>query len=252
MSEHQINSSSEVSTAQDGASRRDFLKIGASVSASAGAFSMAFFVPERASAADPKGMTPANNDPQKINAWIEIRPDETVIIRYARSEMGQGSRTSAPMLIAEELEVDWKKVKVEYALAHDNLKQKRVYGDMASVGSRTIRLSQEYLRKAGATAREMLIVAGSQAMNVPSSECIAKLGMVIHPGSKKSISYGKVALKAAELTPPANVSLKDPKDWTIAGKSSAWTSQTLSRPEFVMAWTHSCLACKTAEALSRS
>jgi len=218
MSDQQINSSSEVAFDDAGFARRDFLKIGASVTASTGAFSMAFFVPEQANAADPKGTAPANNDPQKVNAWIEIRPDETVIIRYARSEMGQGSRTSAPMLIAEELEVDWKKVKVEYALAHDNLKQKRVYGDMASVGSRTIRLSQEYLRKAGATAREMLIVAGSQAMSVPSSECIAKLGMVVHPASKKSISYGKVALKAAELTPPANVSLKDPKDWTIVGK----------------------------------
>jgi len=218
MSDIQNNPSNTIDTASSGVARRDFLKIGASVTASTGAFSMAFFVPESASAADPKGVAPANNNPQKVNAWIEIRPDETVIIRYARAEMGQGSRTSAPMLIAEELEVDWKKVKVEHATAHDNLKQKRVYGDMASVGSRTIRQSQEYLRKAGATAREMLIVAGSQAMNVPSSECVAKLGMVIHTPSKKSISYGKVALKAAELTPPANVTLKDSKDWTIVGK----------------------------------
>ena len=101
MSDQQINSSSEVAFDDSGFARRDFLKIGASVTASTGAFSMAFFVPEQANAADPKGTAPANNDPQKVNAWIEIRPDETVIIRYARSEMGQGSRTSAPMLIAE-------------------------------------------------------------------------------------------------------------------------------------------------------
>jgi isoquinoline 1-oxidoreductase beta subunit len=89
----------------------------------------------------------------QINAWVEIEPNDTVVIRYARAEMGQGSMTSAPMIIAEELDADWKKVRVEYATAHDNLRTKRAYGDMASVGSRTIRNSQEYLRKAGATAR---------------------------------------------------------------------------------------------------
>src|SRR6266571_864827 len=77
-----------------------------------------------------------------------------VIIRYARAEMGQGSMTSAPMLVAEELECDWKKVRIEYASANANVKRKRAWGDMASVGSRTIRNSQEYLRRGGATARE--------------------------------------------------------------------------------------------------
>ena len=123
-----------------GMDRRQFLKV--SGTASAG-MSLGFFVPERAQAAD----TP------QLNVWIEIQPNDTVVIRYARAEMGQGSMTSAPMMIAEELEADWKKVRVEYTTAHDNLRTKRAYGDMASVGSRTIRHSQEYLRKAGATAR---------------------------------------------------------------------------------------------------
>src|SRR5216117_3901180 len=90
----------------------------------------------------------------EINAWVVIRPDDAIIIRYARSEMGQGSMTSAPMLVAEELECDWRRVKIEYASANANVKRKRAWGDMAAVGSRTIRNSQEYLRKAGATARD--------------------------------------------------------------------------------------------------
>ena len=127
-----------------GLDRRNFLKV--SSTATAG-LSLGFFVPERANAAE----TP------QLNIWVEIDPNDTIIIRYARAEMGQGSMTSAPMIIAEELEADWKKVRVEYATAHENLRTKRAYGDMAAVGSRTIRNSQEYLRKAGATAREMLV-----------------------------------------------------------------------------------------------
>ena len=109
-----------------------------------------------------------------------VRPDETVIIRYARSEMGQGSMTSAPMLVAEELDCDWKKVRVEYASPNEHIRRKRVWGDMASVGSRTIRTSQEYLRKGGATAREMLIAAAAQKWDVPPNECVASNGVITH------------------------------------------------------------------------
>src|SRR5260370_5072662 len=109
----------------------------------------------------------------EIKPWVVIRPDDAIIIRYARSEMGQGSMTSAPMLVAEELECDWRRVKIEYASANANVKRKRAWGDMASVGSRTIRNSQEYLRKAGATAREMLIAAAAQQWGVPAAECSA-------------------------------------------------------------------------------
>jgi isoquinoline 1-oxidoreductase beta subunit len=188
-----------------GMDRRHFLKV--SGTASAG-MSLGFFLPERALAADA---------PQ-LNVWVEIEPNNTIVIRYARAEMGQGSMTSAPMMIAEELEADWKKVRVEYATAHENLRTKRAYGDMASVGSRTIRHSQEYLRKAGATAREMLVTAAAQKWNVPASECKASLSKVTHAQSKRSLTYGQLAADAAKLEAPKNVQLKDPKSWTLIGK----------------------------------
>jgi isoquinoline 1-oxidoreductase subunit beta len=188
-----------------GAERRHFLKV--SSTATAG-LSLGFFVPERANAAE----TP------QLNVWVEIEANDTIIIRYARAEMGQGSMTSAPMIIAEELDADWKKVRVEYATAHENLRTKRAYGDMASVGSRTIRNSQEYLRKAGATAREMLVAAAALQWGVPASECKASLNKVTHAASKRSLSYGQLAAAAAKLEAPKEVKLKDPKDWTIIGK----------------------------------
>lgn len=188
--------------------RRHFLQVTSSATAG---LSLGFFVPERASAA---------NAPQ-LNVWIEIAPNDTVVIRYARAEMGQGSMTSAPMIIAEELDADWKKVRVEYATAHENLRTKRAYGDMASVGSRTIRNSQEYLRKAGATARHMLIAAAAQQWGVPASECKAALNKVSHAASQRSLTYGQLAAAAAQREAPKEVSLKDPKDWTLIGKPIA-------------------------------
>ncbi len=155
----------------------------------------------------------------EINAWVVIRPDDAVIIRYARSEMGQGSMTSAPMLVAEELECDWRRVKIEYASANASVKRKRVWGDMAAVGSRTIRNSQEYLRKAGATAREMLIAAAAQQWGVPASECSASNSFITHGAGGRRVSFGKVADAAAKLEPPKDVKLKDPKDWKLIGKS---------------------------------
>ena len=146
----------------------------------------------------------------EINVWVAIRPDDGVVIRYARSEMGQGSMTSAPMLVAEELECDWRRVKIEYASANANVKRKRAWGDMASVGSRTIRFSQEYLRKAGATAREMLIAAAAQQWRVPASECTAHNSFITHGPSKRRVSFGKVAEAASKLEPPKDVKLKDP------------------------------------------
>ena len=188
--------------------RRHFLQVSATAAAG---FSLAFYLPERAQAADAP----------KLNAWIEIQPDETIIIRYARTEMGQGSRTSAPMLVAEELDADWKNVRVEYATAHENLRQKRVYGDMAAVGSRTIRNSQAYLRQAGGAARHMLVAAAAQSWDVPASQCSTALGKVHHLASKRSLSYGKLAAAAALLEAPKEVQLKDPKDWKIVGKPIA-------------------------------
>ncbi len=189
------------------ATRRSFLKTSAAVS---GGLSIGFNLP-----AFGQGDKPA----AEVNAWVQVRADDTVIIKYARAEMGQGSMTSAPQLVAEELEADWKKVKIEYALANEQVRRKRVWGDMSAVGSRTIRNSQEYLRKAGATAREMLIAAAAQQWNVAPGECVAQNGMVIHKASNKKLSYGKLADAAAKLPAPKEVALKDPKDWKIAGKS---------------------------------
>jgi isoquinoline 1-oxidoreductase subunit beta len=189
-------------------SRRTFLKKSAAIG---GGLTVGFHIPALAqAAADPKGA--------EVNAWVVVRPDDIVIIRYARSEMGQGSMTSAPMLVAEELEANWNKVRIEYASANENVKRKRAWGDMAAVGSRTIRNSQEYLRKAGATAREMLVGAAAQKWNVPASECTASNGVVTHAGSGRKLSYGKLANDAAKMAPPKEVKLKDPKDWKIVGK----------------------------------
>lgn len=154
----------------------------------------------------------------EVTAWVLIRPDDAIIIRYARAEMGQGSMTSAPMLVAEELECDWRRVKIEYVSPNANVKRKRAWGDMASVGSRTIRFSQEYLRKAGATAREMLIAAAAKQWGVPASECSAANSFVTHGPSKRRVSYGKVAEAASKLEPPKDVKLKDPKEWKLIGK----------------------------------
>src|SRR5260221_559463 len=188
--------------------RRKFLKQSAAIG---GGLSVGFSFPA-ALAQKADGAT-------EINAWVVIRPDDAIIIRYARSEMGQGSMTSAPMLVAEELECDWTRVKIEYASANANVKRKRAWGDMAAVGSRTIRNSQEYLRKAGATAREMLIAAAAQQWGVPASECSASASFITHGRSKRKLSFGKVADAASRLEPPKDVKLKDPKDWKLIGKS---------------------------------
>jgi isoquinoline 1-oxidoreductase beta subunit len=190
-------------------SRRKFLKQSAAIG---GGLTVGFHVPEAlAQQAEAAGA--------EVNAWVVIRPDDTVIIRYARSEMGQGSMTSAPMLVAEELECDWKKVTIEYASANANVRRKRAWGDMASVGSRTIRQSQEYLRRGGATAREMLVAAAAQQWGVPVSECSAAASVITHAPSKRKTSFGKVAGAAAKREPPKDVKLKDPKDWKLIGKS---------------------------------
>lgn len=156
--------------------------------------------------------------PTELNAWVVVRPDDTVLIRYARSEMGQGASTAAPMIVAEELECDWRKVKMEYASANEHVRRNRVWGSMASVGSFTIRTSQEYLRKAGAGAREMLVQAAATRWNVPAGECTAKLGVITHGPTNRRVRYGQVATDAAKLEVPKDPKLKDPKDWTIIGK----------------------------------
>ncbi|MGY3447007.1 molybdopterin cofactor-binding domain-containing protein [Bradyrhizobium sp. USDA 4473] len=154
----------------------------------------------------------------EINAWVVIRPDDTVVIRIARSEMGQGTLTGLAQLVAEELECDWSKVTTEYPTPGQSVARKRAWGDFSTGGSRGIRTSQDYVRKGGATARVMLIQAAANEWKVPAAECKVSNGVITHTPSGKTTTYGKVAEAAAKLEPPADVKLKDPKDWTIAGK----------------------------------
>jgi isoquinoline 1-oxidoreductase beta subunit len=159
----------------------------------------------------------ADGSPE-VNAWVVVRPDNTVVIRIARSEMGQGSLTGLAQLVAEELECDWSKVKTEYPSPGQSVARKRVWGDFSTGGSRGIRSSQDYVRKGGATARVMLIQAAADEWKVPASECTAASSVITHTPSGRTTTYGKVAEAAAKLTPPADVKLKDPKDWKLIGK----------------------------------
>ena len=193
--------------------RRTFLKVGSS---SAAVFSLGFYIPSKVTAATKSTQTPT--PPEHLNAWIEIHPDERIIIRYARVEMGQGSSTSAPMIVAEELDADWKQVQIEYATAEENLKNKLIFGDMSSVGSRTIKNSQEYLRNAGASARAMLVSAAAQSWGVSESECATSMGAVFHKPTQRKLTYGSLCAQAAKLDAPKTVVLKDPKDWKIVGQ----------------------------------
>lgn len=189
-------------------SRRSVL---AGSAAAAGAFSFGFAVPF-AEEAQAQGAIP------EINAWVVVHPDDKVVIRIARSEMGQGTLTGLAQLVAEELDCDWAKVTTEYPTPGQNLARSRVWGNFSTGGSRGIRESQEYVRKGGAAARMMLIQAAADNWQVRPDECAAAKGVITHKASGRSIRYGQVAGAAARLQAPANVPLKDPKTWTIAGQ----------------------------------
>jgi isoquinoline 1-oxidoreductase subunit beta len=160
----------------------------------------------------------AQDGSPEVNAWVVIRPDDTVVIRIARSEMGQGTLTGLAQLVAEELECDWSKVTWEYPTPGESVKRKRVWGDFSTGGSRGIRMSHEYVRKGGAAAREMLKQAAADEWKVPVSEVSAANSVITHKPSGRTTTYGKVAMAAAKLEPPKDAPLKDPKDWKIAGK----------------------------------
>ena len=160
----------------------------------------------------------AQDGSPEITAWVVIRPDDTVVIRIARSEMGQGTLTGLAQMVAEELECDWSKVTTEYPTPGQSVKRKRVWGDFSTGGSRGIRMSHEYVRKGGATARTMLVQAAAEGWKVPAAECSAANSVITHRPTGRTTTYGKVAEAAARLTPPADVPLKDPKDWKLIGK----------------------------------
>jgi isoquinoline 1-oxidoreductase beta subunit len=152
------------------------------------------------------------------NAWLRIGPDESVLVVVDRSEMGQGIATALPMLVAEELEADWSKVRIEFAPA-DKAYINPLFGMQGTGGSTSVRAAWMPLRKAGAAAREMLIAAAAQTWGVDRSTCHAAQGAVIHGPSKRRLTYGGLVAKAATLPVPQDVPLKDPKDWKLIGGS---------------------------------
>jgi isoquinoline 1-oxidoreductase subunit beta len=195
-------------------SRRKFV-IGSA--AAGGGLALGFNLPSGFGAAMAQG---AANGGTEVNVWVAIKPDDTCVIRIARSEMGQGTLTGLAQLVAEELECDWKKVTTEQITPGTNLARKRAWGEMGTGGSRGIRTSQDYVRRGGAAARMMLLQAAADEWKVPVGELKVANGVITHAASQRSVSYGKVATAAAKIEPPdpKSIKLKDPKDWTIAGK----------------------------------
>ena len=160
----------------------------------------------------------AAEEAPEVNAWVVIRPDDTVVVRIARSEMGQGTLTGLAQLVAEELECDWAKVTTEFPTPGQNVARKRVWGDFGTGGSRGIRTSHDYVRKGGAAARMMLVQAAADEWKVPATECFAAKSVIKHKPSGRTTTFGKVANAAAKLEAPKDVPLKDPKEWKIIGK----------------------------------
>lgn len=194
--------------------RRDFVK---GAAATAGSLVVGFHVPflKHANAQAITSTAP------EINAWVVIQPDDRVVVRIARSEMGQGTLTGLAQMVAEELECDWAKVTTEYPTPGQSVARKRPWGSFGTGGSQGIRGSQDYVRKGGAAARMMLIQAAADEWKVPAAECSVAKGVITHAASSRTTTFGKMAPSAAKLTPPTDVKLRDPKDWKIAGKRMA-------------------------------
>jgi isoquinoline 1-oxidoreductase beta subunit len=167
--------------------------------------------------------TPTKAGDAEVNAWVSIKPDDTVYIRIARSEMGQGTRTGLAQLVTEELECNWKKVKTQSATPGQSLARKRVWGEHGTGGSRGIRISEDYVRRGAAAARIMLLQAAANQWNVPVSELTVDKGVITHIPSGRKTTYGKVAELASTLTPPdpQSITLRDPRKWKVAGQPYA-------------------------------
>ncbi|MEK7436511.1 MAG: molybdopterin cofactor-binding domain-containing protein [Pseudomonadota bacterium] len=188
-------------------SRRQFLKASA---AAGGGLVLEFSFPFSTTAADGAAT--------EVNAWVVIHADDRVVVRIARSEMGQGTYTALAQLVAEELDCDWSNVSAEFASPNEHIRRNRIWGSMSTGGSNGVRSSQDYVRKAGAAARTMLVQAAAKRWKVPLAECSVDKGLIIHQPSQRKLRYGQVAAEAARLDPPKDISLRDAKDWKIAGR----------------------------------
>jgi isoquinoline 1-oxidoreductase subunit beta len=204
--EHQVN-------------RRQFIM---TTSVVGGAFVLGFVLPSRrvqAATIAEKPWTSPSTGGTEVNAWLIIGSDDSVTIRVAQSEMGEGVFTSMPMLVAEELECDWTKVRAEYASVNRSLRENRVYQRMATNGSGAVRRSREYLQQAGASARVRLITAAAQQWGVPATACRAENGRVIHAASGRQITYGSIAAAAAQVKLDAEPAVKKPDQFKLLGQS---------------------------------
>ena len=186
-------------------SRRAFL-----VTAAAGGLTLGLNIPA-AGRAGAQGAVP------EVNAWVVVNPDDTVVVRVARQEMGQGTLTGLAQIVAEELDCDWERVTTEYPTPGQNVARERVWGDFGTAGSRGIRSSQQYMREGGAAAKAMLIQAAANRWGVDPAACTASKSVITGPGGETA-TYGEVAAEAALLDPPAEVTLKDPSAWTLIGQ----------------------------------
>ncbi|HEY2230033.1 MAG TPA: molybdopterin cofactor-binding domain-containing protein [Xanthobacteraceae bacterium] len=163
----------------------------------------------------------AKRYPGEVNAWVVIEPDDTVIIRYGRAEMGQGSFTALPQILAEELECDWALVKPEYASANRNLRENKVYGSLSTGGSRAVRETGEMVQQAGASARERLIAAAAKRWDVPASECVAAMSKVTHKPTGRTLGFGELAAAAAAIKLDKEPALKRPDQYKFIGRRLA-------------------------------
>jgi len=186
-------------------SRRDFLVT--STAASTGLV-IGFYLPRNLSAAE-------QTEPFSPNAYLRIAPDGKITVVVARSEMGQGVRTSLPMILAEELEADWSQIAIEQAGAST------LFGDQTTGGSASVRTTWDPMRKAGAAAREMLIAAAAQEWGVEPAACKAENCSIFHAASNRRRKYGDLVAKAATLAVPADPPLKSPQDYKIVGQRLA-------------------------------
>src|SRR6201988_2657431 len=181
-------------------SRREF--VGAGIAAGAGLV-IGFYLPHG---------NRSREESFSPNAYLRITRDNKVTIVVARSEMGQGIRTALPMILAEELEADWKQIEIEQAGAST------LFGDQTTGGSASIRTTWDPMRKAGATAREMLISAAALTWSVPRSSCTAENSHIKHAATNRSLSFGELASRAGTLPIPTDVTLKQSKDYKIVGQ----------------------------------
>ena len=201
--------------ASGGEVNRRSLLVGAS--AAGGGLALGFAIPFAAASAATAAAVSAGDAAPEVTCWVVIAPDNTVTIRVAHSEMGQGAMTGLAMLVAEELECDWAAVKTEFVSPSENLRRDQAWGDTSTGASRSIATSQAYLRRAGATARAMLIAAAATRWRVPAAQCSARNSTIVHAPSGRIVTFGAVAAAAATLAPPDHVKLKPPREWKLAG-----------------------------------